>query len=624
MRRYGPLAVLLVVVPLLAFGPAERTAPTQWALIVGITDYIHFDDVEGGDLPGAQHDARSMRDVLVRRWGVPEENVRLLLNREATRAAIEEGIAGWLTSSARPGDQVTIYFAGHGSQVWDEDGDEDDGLDETLAPADALPDSPDNDIIDDDFGRWLGAIPTTNVVVVLDNCHAGTGTRDVTPFSRSRQLARDVNTLPQPPAAARRAISAQSGPSGFDAGGARVLELAAALPDQAAVDAYFPATGGAEAFHGGAFTTFLVRELWKAPADATYERVFRDVQEALKRNRFQQSPLLSDVAMRQSPLFWIEGRAASAADASLEIVSVTGATVELAGGATLGITAGSVFETPGGARLQVESVSQAASVARVLSGRGSVGDRARLVAHHFASEPLRLNVAGIDTESTAALAQALGDTPDVVLVEQEDAFSHLLARRRGNELRLVGADGFVRHEGLAVGRAGAATLAAKLRAEAAAKRLADMQNPAQNFRVTLRMEGDKTAFGIGEKVSFHATSERDGYLTLVDLGTDGTVVMLFPNAHQPAMKISAGQTLSFPTDDMDFELIIQPPLGRGMVRAFVTPTPLDVPLEGEYTAGDERLAAAIAEAVARAAGTVSGAVRLDSWATSSLVYDIRR
>ena len=80
----------------------------------------------------------------------------------------------------------------------------------------------------------------------------------------------------------------------------------------------------------------------------------------------------------------------------------------------------------------------------------------------------------------------------------------------------------------------------------------------------------------------------------------------------------------FPTDDMDFELIIQPPLGRGMVRAFVTPTPLDVPLEGEFTAGDERLAAAIAEAVARAAGTVNGAVRLDSWATASLVYDIRR
>lgn len=624
MRRHAPLAILLAVVPLLAFGPSERTTPTHWALFVGITDYIHFDDVEGGDLPGAQHDARSMRDVLVSRWGFPQENVRVLLNQDATRAAIEEGITGWLTSSARPGDQVTVFFAGHGSQVWDEDGDEDDGLDETLAPADALPDSPANDITDDDFGRWLTALPTTNVVVYLDNCHAGTGTRDVTPFSRSRQLARDVNALPQPATAARRAISAQPGQSGFDAGGARVLELAAAQPDQAAVDAYFPASAGAEAFHGGAFTTFLVRELWKAPPSASYEQVFTNVQEALKRNRFQQDPVISDVAIRQSPLFWVEGRAAAgAADASLEVTSVSGEAVELAGGATLGITAGSVFETPGGARLQVESVSQSMSLARPIAGTPRQGDRARLVAHRFASAPLRVNVAGIDSESAEALAQVLGDTPDVVLVPEENAFSHLLARRRGNHLRLIGADGFARHDSIAVGRAAGSQLAGALRKEAAAKRLADMENPAQPFGVSLRMGGGKTAFGVGETVSFHATSERDGYLTLVDLGTDGTVVMLFPNAHQPAMRISAGQTLSFPTEDMDFELVVNPPMGRGMVRAFVTPEPLDVPMDGEYPAGDERFAAAIAGAVAKAAGTVSGAVRLDTWSTASLVYDIR-
>ena len=123
-------------------------------------------------------------------------------------------------------------------------------------------------------------------------------------------------------------------------------------------------------------------------------------------------------------------------------------------------------------------------------------------------------------------------------------------------------------------------------------------------------------------MSFHATSEQAGYLTLVDLGQDGKVVMLFPNAHQPAMKIEAGQTLSFPSEEMGFELQIFPPVGRGMVRAFVTPEPLDLPVEGEYTEGDERFAAAIAAAVMRAAGAMGGAVRLDSWATASLVYDI--
>jgi hypothetical protein len=295
---------------------------------------------------------------------------------------------------------------------------------------------------------------------------------------------------------------------------------------------------------------------------------------------------------------------------------------ELGGGVALGITTGSVFETESGARLTVESVTQTASMARVTGGSPKVGEKAKLVAYRFASEPLRVNTAGIDSESAAALAQALGDTKDVVLVPEEDAFSHLLLRRRGSELRIVGSDGFVRHEGIGMGRGGAADLAGRLRQEAAAKQLADMENPAQVFGVDIRLEGDKTAFGIGETVSFHATSERAGYLTLVDLGTDGKVVMLFPNAHQPAVKIEAGQTLSFPTEEMGFELQIFPPVGRGMVRAFVTPEPLDVPMQGEYPEGDERFAAAIAAAVMKAAGVVSGAVRLDSWSTASIVYDI--
>ncbi|MDP2955963.1 MAG: caspase family protein, partial [Longimicrobiales bacterium] len=480
MRRYGPLAVLMAVVPLLAFGPAERTEPTHWAFVVGISDYINFSDAEGGDLPGAEHDARTFRDVLLTRFAFPAENVRMVLNGDATRAALAEGITGWLASNARPGDNVVVFYAGHGSQMWDESGDEDDGLDETLAPADVAPASTEFDISDDTFGEWLAALPTTNVVVVLDNCNSGTGTRDVTPFSRSRQLGRDINAVTKPATVSRRAIPGQNDKTGFDAGGARILELAAAQPDQAAVDAYFPATDGAEAFHGGAFTTFLVRQLWRAPADATYEKVFTDVREALKRNRFQQNPLLAEVAMRTSTLFFIEGGAANVADASLPIRSVTGDVAELGGGVTLGITSGSIFETEGGARLAVESVNQSGSTARVTAGSVKVGDKARLVAHRFATDALRVNVAGVDTESAAALATALGENRNVVLVSEEDAFSHLLLRRRGDELRVVGSDGFVRHDGLTLGRPGVAELAGRLRQEAAAKQLADMENPAQS------------------------------------------------------------------------------------------------------------------------------------------------
>ena len=622
--RIRRILAMAAALPLLAFGPQERTASTHWALIVGISDYIHFEDVEGGDLPGAEHDARRMRDALVVARGFPEDNVRMLLNHDATKAAIQEGVTGWLVQNARPGDNVVIFFAGHGSQMWDEDGDEDDGLDETLAPADVLAGSTDLDISDDEFNVWLGMLPTDNVLVVLDNCNSGTGTRDVTPFSRGRLLGRDIDALERPEGAARRALPGQGlDETGFDVGRARVLEFAAAQPDQIAVDAFFPESDGREAFHGGAFTTFLVQQLWKAPAEATYEQVFRDAREALKRNRFQQDPFLSeDVTLKDRPLFFVEGASSARSQLALPVISVDGRTAELGAGLALGMTRGSVFETDSGARLIVSDVRQRSTSVAVVSGSVVEGERARLVAHVYTTSPLLVNVASVETRLAETLAAAVVGAPAIRLVEDENSFGHLLVRRRGDELRVIGADGFARHEGLGTSPADMQELASILRKESAAKSLGDMDNPAQTFDFDLRLLGGRTSFGLGEDIAFIIESARDGYVTLIDLGTDGTVAMLIPNGDDPSMRIRAGERIEYPGPDLAFTAL--EPVGSGMVRAFVTAEPLDITIPpGElYVAGGEEFAAELAEALKRAAGVDGDAVRLDTWGTASVVYEI--
>jgi len=624
VRRLASIAVMVAALPLMAFGPQERTSLTHWALLIGISDYINFADVEGGDLPGAEQDARRMRDVLVMKGYVPEQNVRLLLNRDATRAAIQSAITGWLADNARPGDNVTIFFAGHGSQMWDESGDEEDGLDETIAPADVLATSTQNDISDDTFNEWLGTLPTSNVVVILDNCNSGTGTRDVTPFSRGRMLARDLSQIPRPAAARRRAVEDTRDASGLDADETRVLELAAAQPNQVAVDAYFPAVDGAEAFHGGAFTTFLVQQLWKAPADVTYQEVFQEAYEALKRNRFQQDPYISsEVALKDQPLFFIEGGTNETSQVSLPVTSVSGGSVALGAGLGLGITKGSIFETASGARLIVESVAERSTRATVATGSVKRGDQARLRAYHYESTPLLVSVAGVDSRLADQLRATLGPGDGVHLVDREDAFAHLIVRRGGNELRVVGSDGFIRHSGLAADASGVAELVDALRKEAASKRLADMDNPAQDFAVSLELAGGRTSFGVGEDVNFRVESERDGYLTLVDLGTDGTVTVLLPNEDHATMPIQAGIALTYPEErGVYFQAL--PPAGGGLVRAFVTPWPLSIPIpQGAPAAtGGAELAEQVSRALTGAAGAIDGAVRLDTWGTASIVYDI--
>lgn len=627
--RKGRLPGLVVaLLPLLALDSPERTAPTSWALLVGVTDYVHFGDEEGGDLPGAEQDARRMRDVLVSREYVPEANVRLLLNGEATRDGIEEAITGWLTDRAAPGDNVVVFFAGHGSQMWDENGDETDGLDETLAPADVLPDRTDNDISDDVFGTWLDGIPTENVVVILDSCNSGTGTRDVTPFSRARSLGRDLGDIPEPEGGARtRAAGERPGaePSGFEAGDRPVLELAAAQPDQAAVEVFFPGDDGAEPFQGGAFTTHLIRELWRASEGDTYEQVFRRTTEAMKRDRFQQDPRLSeDVDLKDRVLFDVDAGSPAARESGLPVLRVSGTRAEIGGGAALGLSPGSVFETPSGARLTVVSSGERATVAEVAEGTVDEGDRARLIAYRYPDRPLLVSVAALGTDVAGALSHALEDEADIRAVEDPDGFSHLFVRRSGERLRVIGADGFVRHDDLSGEPETLDALVAALRKEAASKRLGDMENPARPFDVRLAMSDDRFAFGLGEEIRFRLRSERDGYLTLIDLGTDGTVAMLLPNADAPSVRVRAGEEIVYPADeDVYFEAL--PPAGSGLVRAFVTDRPLDVTIpEGEtYAYGDERFAATVVEALRDAVGTSGSGVALGSWNTASLTYRIR-
>ena len=635
MKRTRSLVAMTAVLPLLAFagtGPraqgerAGAAAPTQWALVVGVSDYTNFEDVEGGDLPGAENDARAMRDVLIARWGFAPENVRLLVNAGATRAAIEEGINGWLKTNAGPDDHVLFYFAGHGSQVWDENGDEEDGLDETIAPADVSRTSPEKDITDDVLGEWLRALPTANVVYVHDNCNAGTGTRSATPFSRARLLARDPASLPN--AQGRRALpGAAEDRSGFDIASADVLELAAAQPDQAAVDAFFPGAEGAEPFSGGAFTTFLVQQLWQAPPTATYQDVFVAVRETLKSNRFQQDPHISDdVPLRSSTLFAVAG-GTEASGAAIPVTAVRAGVAELGAGQALGLTAGSVLDTDSGARLVIESVSRDRTTARVLRGTVAAGARAKLVGYRHPATVLRVNVAGVDSETAGAVRAALAGNPRVALVEQEDGYADLFLRRRGTEVRIYGLDGFPR-KGFEAGAGAAAGIASALKGEAAAKRLSGMQNPGQSFGVRLWIEGDREGFGLGELIRRQASSERAGYLPVVDLGTDDKVTVLFPNAFHRDNRIAANTTFTFPSEAMGFDIEAQEPAGRGMVRAFVTERPLDLPIDAEgFVTGDVLLADRIAEAVRAAAGPVDGAAdatRLENWGTASLVYDITR
>jgi uncharacterized caspase-like protein len=164
----------------------------NYALIIGISEYS---DSRIPKLNFTHADARSFYELIVNpsRAGFPPENVRLLLDDEATLYNLRDSISGWLFQNTRPNSTVIVYFAGHGGQESDKLNIEADGVSKYLLPWDTNPDNLFASALSNiEFNRQLATIKSQRLVIFLDACYAAGVTqgnaRDVTikenPFAR--------------------------------------------------------------------------------------------------------------------------------------------------------------------------------------------------------------------------------------------------------------------------------------------------------------------------------------------------------------------------------------------------------------------------------------------------------
>jgi uncharacterized caspase-like protein len=202
--KTGVRIVTVLVVSILTAWPARGEG---FALIVGVNDCPAFRLLDGSrprPLQGAQNDADALADFLVHQAGFPERHVLVLKGSEATREKIRSAFVR-LAKQARAEDRFVFHYSGHGTQIPDvRPFDEPDGRDEALCPWDATANG-DNLIRDDELAVWLDDLPARRITVILDCCHAGTGTKDaggdpeiVSRFLPMRQVVRPSSAAKHP------------------------------------------------------------------------------------------------------------------------------------------------------------------------------------------------------------------------------------------------------------------------------------------------------------------------------------------------------------------------------------------------------------------------------------------
>ena len=147
--------------------------PDHRALLVGINDYPD----PSMRLEGCVNDAWRMSEILQER-GFPTDNIRLLLDRRATRDELVDRIS-WLLDSAVEGDVRVLFYSGHGAQLPSYGANETvDTVDECLVPAD-FDWTREHALTDDDFHEYYTQLPYgVQFITIFDCCHSGGMTRD--------------------------------------------------------------------------------------------------------------------------------------------------------------------------------------------------------------------------------------------------------------------------------------------------------------------------------------------------------------------------------------------------------------------------------------------------------------
>ncbi len=289
MRTPLAIAMGLMVVSLRA--PVAVADPPRLALLVGVSKYK-----PGPDAWPELHtetDIVQLKEVLIRHHGFQEASIRILHNKEATGEGIRQAFREHLIDKAAPGAIVVFHFSGHGQQILDDNGDELDGLDESLVPYDTVSQRASmaalTNLRDDEIGRWLQALRQKMITdgklrgsinVFLDSCYSGTATRGQL-VERGRAWDPELDgPLPEGLATGPQKGAVGLLPANEIADGGFVL-LAAARSHQTAK----------EVDGRGAFSLALIHALAKVGRDATMRTVFERVTDEVASLALFQDPV---------------------------------------------------------------------------------------------------------------------------------------------------------------------------------------------------------------------------------------------------------------------------------------------------------------------------------------------
>lgn len=618
-----------------AVGSVGMAAGPRLALLVGVGRYPQ--KVAAGKTPWRvlhTHDEiEALRKILIERHGFLAKDIMVLEDEKASGGATRAAFASHLIARAKRGAVLFFHFSGHGQQLRDKNGDELDGLDESIVPGDAQDQSAAagerTNITDDDFAGWLRTLVGKlrgadgkvdgSIVLSFDSCFSGTMARGDF-IERGRGWDVDLDGPPPIPGSQPVDENSRSAAAKGQAGATLDLDahdyvlLTAARSDQTAKE-----DGGM-----GVYSRALVAALTRLPRDSRYSTLMHEIAIEMRKTVSNQSPELEGDADRV--LFG--AMPGKKAPSFLMVSQVQGDRIKLPVGSLHVVTEGSVYalHRRGQDPLSPATLLAEAEVIQVepttswlrLRASGKTLPEAELAAarvvekeHVYADQPLRVfcTEAGGGACSSPTLRAALKGLEEAKLIVpsppgglQGTASYDVKIVATAAQMALYRPESgksFVEIPTQLKSDALTQALTDRLRAEWRWRRLFALHGQSDFAKVAVRLmpvRARRSAAGViqetptpqaargvttlplreGElyQMEVHNSSPGPVFLTVLELGPDGRIGILFPRADRP------GDARIAPSPqprllDLPYVFETEAPLGGWTLKAIATLEPTD-------------------------------------------------
>jgi hypothetical protein len=152
-------------------------------------------------------------------------------------------------------------------------------------------------------------------------------------------------------------------------------------------------------------------------------------------------------------------------------------------------------------------------------------------------------------------------------------------------------------------------------------KLSQIKQPQPPFNIQLWV--NQRSYQPGDRIEFSFRTDRDCYLTLIDVATKGVIRVIFPNKYSPDNFVQAGKTYNIP-GDYSFNMKVTGPAGIERVKAIATIKPMSIfemdLVRGDYFFYEDKSDNGV---ITRGIGGLASKLKQHTWSETELEFEIK-